>query len=60
MPDYQTAPVLKGIFVLLLHLGRTTRQRNIPFGYLHHLLAQGNLGRLVCFLQPSYLKKLMA
>jgi len=37
--------------VLLLHLGCTTNQRSIPFGYLLQLLAQGHKCPLVCFVE---------
>jgi hypothetical protein len=37
--------------VLLLHLGCTSNQRSIPFGYLLHLLVQGHKCPLVCFVE---------
>jgi len=39
------------LLVLLLHLGCTTNQRSIPFGYLLQLLVQGHKYSLVCFVE---------
>jgi len=39
--------------LLLLYLGCTTNQGNIPFGYLCNLLVLGHHGPFVCFLVSS-------
>jgi len=62
--DYQTVLILTyshtdNFSLLLLHLGCTTNQRNLSFGYLLHLLVPGHQGPLLCLLESSYLKKLM-
>ena len=62
--DYQvvlllTLVITNNTLLLLLYLGCTSSQRSIPFGYLLHSLVQGHMGPLPCFLESSYMKKLL-